>query len=153
MEERLRKLLTDHLSVKMDISANFYSCTLGQFSHNNWTCDGSATSPYNCNSPTFCFDPDKLFVPQIQAVTGASTVTVISLATGTTSVTSSATGAASALPNMVSCPSHNSTLAGLGVGLGVAFLLSAIAALSIFLVERKKHKAAEKIAAQAQASR
>jgi hypothetical protein len=33
------------------------------------------------------------------------------------------------------------------------FLLSAIAALYIFLVERKKRKAAEKIAAQAQASR
>lgn len=84
-------------------------------------------------------------MPQIEAVTATSTVTV----------TSSTTGTASALPNVGSCPTHNDTLIGVGVGLGVVLALSAIAAIAAlfgFLVERRKRKAAEKIATQAQAS-
>lgn len=80
-------------------------------------------------------------MPQIEAVTAKSNVTE----------TSPTTGTASALPNVGLCPTHNSTVIGVGVGLGVTLALTAIAALLGFLVERKKRKAAENIATQARA--
>lgn len=126
--------------VRTDSFSNFYPCTPGQFSQDNWTCDAGSND--NCDSRTFHFDPGRLFVPQIEAVTATSTVTVHSSAIGT----------ASTLPNVGSCPNHNGTLIGVGVGLGVALALSAIAALFGFLIVRRKRKAAEKIPTQAQAS-
>lgn len=143
----LRKLLTNWFLVETNIFANFYPCTPGQFSHDNWTCD-------NCDNPTFHFEPGGLFVPQIEAATTTITVTTASPETGIATVTSSATGAASALPNVGSCPgscpTHNGTLIGVGVGLGVALALLSITALFGFLVERRKRQAVEKIATQKQ---
>ncbi len=124
----------------MDNFAHLYPCTPGQFSHDNWTCD-------SCDA-TFHFDPGSLFVPQIEAVTATSTVTVTGSATGR----SAETGTASSLPSVSSCPSHNGALIGVAVGLGVPLVLLTIGALFAFVAERRKRKAAEKIATQAQAS-
>lgn len=122
--------------------ANFYPCIPGKFSHDNWTCDGNGSSDDNCDSTTFKFDPGSLFVPEVKAVMATSTVTM----------TSTATGTASAPTNETSCPAHNGLVIGVGVGLGVTLELSAIAALFGYFVERRKRKAAEKIASEAQAS-
>lgn len=134
----------------MDSFANFYPCIPGQFSHENWTCD-------KCDSSTFHFDPGDLFVPQLEAVTATSTVTVISSASGsaatsTVTVISSASGSVSALPIVESCPTHNGSLIGLGVGLGIALAISAIVSLYGFFFERQRRKRAEKSALQAHTS-
>jgi hypothetical protein len=102
----------------------------------------------NCDTPSFYFDPGAPFVPPIEAATATSTVTITK--SGTTLL--SPTTAASALPNSDSCPTHNGAIIGLGVGVGVGLGLLAIAALSCFVVERRKRKSAEKEATEARAS-
>ena len=122
--------------------ANFYPCTPGEFSHDNWTCD-------SCDNPTFNFSPGSLFVPQNNAAsataTATTTVTVTGPATGTAALSSSAAGGETTPVNATSCPSHDITPSGVGVGLSVGVALTAIAALVGFLLERKGRRAAGKL--------